>query len=122
MQAPLFADPARVNFTPAFQYMPLNLSGTVRCYIQANPPIQFVTWFKDNRPFEASSVNGVVNLSNGSLFFQRVSYEHQGRYLCSPFNIHSTGGSSAVMEVLVRGTCHALLSQSTFFVSFAIVT
>ncbi|KAG0423869.1 hypothetical protein HPB47_000359 [Ixodes persulcatus] len=94
--------PARVNFTPAFQYMPLNLSGIVRCYIQANPAIQFVTWFKDNRPFEASSVNGVVNLSNGSLFFQRVSYEHQGRYLCSPFNIHSTGGSSAVMEVLVR--------------------
>ncbi|XP_037516107.1 protein turtle isoform X2 [Rhipicephalus sanguineus] len=94
--------PARVNFTPAFQYMPLNLSGVVRCYIQANPPIQFVTWFKDNRPFEANALNGVVNLSNGSLFFQRVSYEHQGRYLCSPFNIHSTGGSSAVMEVLVR--------------------
>ncbi|XP_077563863.1 protein turtle-like isoform X3 [Haemaphysalis longicornis] len=94
--------PARVNFTPAFQYMPLNLSGVVRCYIQANPAIQFVTWFKDNRPFEASALNGVVNLSNGSLFFQRVSYEHQGRYLCSPFNIHSTGGSSAVMEVLVR--------------------
>ncbi|XP_064471157.1 protein turtle-like isoform X2 [Ornithodoros turicata] len=94
--------PARVNFTPAFQYLPLNLSGIVRCYIQANPPIQFVTWFKDSRPFDANSMNGVVNLSNGSLFFQRVSYEHQGRYLCSPFNIHSTGGSSQVMEVLVR--------------------
>jgi hypothetical protein len=32
----------------------------------------------------------------------QVSQENQGRYTCTPYNVHGTAGSSAVMEVLVR--------------------
>ncbi|OQR68508.1 protein turtle-like [Tropilaelaps mercedesae] len=94
--------PARVNFTPNFQYMPLHLPGMIRCFIQSNPDIQFVTWYKDRRPFDANAMNDIIMLNNGSLYFQNVTHEHQGRYLCSPFNIHGNGGASKIMEVLVR--------------------
>ncbi|UYV64130.1 IGSF9B [Cordylochernes scorpioides] len=94
--------PARVTYSPAMQYLPLGLSGVVRCYVQANPHFQFITWTKDRRPFDPNSTPGVVNLNNGSLLFQRVSHDHQGRYRCTPYNIHGTSGTSNVMEVLVR--------------------
>lgn len=94
--------PARVTYSPTIQYLPLGLSGVVRCYVQANPPFQFITWTKDRRPFDPNSTPGVVTLNNGSLLFQRVSQEHQGMYRCTPYNIHGTAGTSSVMEVLVR--------------------
>lgn len=74
----------------------------VRCFVQANPSFQFITWTKDRRPFDPNATPGVVTLNNGSLVFQRVSQEHQGRYRCTPYNIHGTAGMSNVMEVLVR--------------------
>lgn len=98
-----FLDPARVTYSPTIQYLPLGLSGIVRCFVQANPPFQFITWTKDRRPFEPNNLPGVVSLNNGSLLFQRVTNEHQGRYRCTPYNIHGTAGTSNVMEVLVRG-------------------
>ncbi|XP_015783497.1 protein turtle isoform X3 [Tetranychus urticae] len=94
--------PARVTYSPTIQYLPLGLSGIVRCFVQANPPFQFITWTKDRRPFEPNNLPGVVSLNNGSLLFQRVTNEHQGRYRCTPYNIHGTAGTSNVMEVLVR--------------------
>lgn len=95
--------PARVTYSPTIQYLPLGLSGMVRCFVQANPAFQFITWTKDRRPFDPNATPGVETLNNGSLLFHRVSHEHQGRYRCTPYNIHGTGGTSNVMEVLVRG-------------------
>ncbi|XP_035210600.1 protein turtle-like isoform X3 [Stegodyphus dumicola] len=94
--------PARVTYSPTIQYLPLGLSGVVRCYVQASPPFQFITWTKDRRPFDPNATPGVVTLNNGSLLFQRVTHKHQGRYRCTPYNIHGTAGTSNVMEVLVR--------------------
>ncbi len=31
-----------------------------------------------------------------------MTQENQGRYTCTPYNVHGTAGSSAIMEVLVR--------------------
>ncbi|RWS31959.1 protein turtle-like protein [Leptotrombidium deliense] len=93
---------ARVTYSPTIQYLPLGLSGIVRCFVQASPGFQFITWTKDRRPFDPNATPGVVTLNNGSLLFQRVSHEHQGRYRCTPYNIHGTAGTSNVMEVLVR--------------------
>ncbi|XP_054713630.1 protein turtle-like [Uloborus diversus] len=94
--------PARVTYSPTTQYLPEGLSGVVRCYVQASPPFQFITWTKDRRPFDPNATPGVVTLNNGSLLFQRITHEHQGRYRCTPYNIHGTAGTSNVMEVLVR--------------------
>ncbi|XP_054162906.1 protein turtle homolog B-like isoform X2 [Oppia nitens] len=94
--------PARVTYSPTIQYLPHGLSGIVRCFIQAMPPFQFITWTKDRRPFDPNATPGVVTLNNGSLLFQRVSHEHQGRYRCTPYNLHGTAGTSNAMEVLVR--------------------
>ena len=99
----LFTDPARVTYSPTIQYLPLGLSGIVRCFVQASPSFQFITWTKDRRPFDPSVAPGVITLENGTLFFERVTNEHQGRYRCTPYNIHGTAGNSNVMEVLVRG-------------------
>ncbi|KAG8193648.1 hypothetical protein JTE90_024012 [Oedothorax gibbosus] len=94
--------PARVTYSPTIQYLPSGLSGILRCYVQANPPFRYINWTKDRRPFDPNANPGVVTLNNGSLLFQRVSHEHQGRYRCTPYNIHGTAGTSNIMEVLVR--------------------
>lgn len=82
----------------------MDLSGVVRCFIQASPPFQFVTWTKDRRPFDPNSTPEVSTMANGSLLIHKVSHEHQGIYRCTPYNIHGTAESSQPMEVLVRGT------------------
>lgn len=99
----IISDPARVTYSPTIQYLPSGLSGILRCYVQANPPFQFINWTKDRRPFDPNANPGVKTLNNGSLLFERVSHEHQGRYRCTPYNVHGTAGTSNIMEVLVRG-------------------
>ena len=102
----LFAvDPARVVYSPTIQYLPLGLSGVVRCFIQASPPTSLVTWTKDRRgwSFDPSTQSDVELLSNGSLLFSKVTHEHQGVYRCNAYNVHGSSGPSQGMEVLVRG-------------------
>lgn len=94
--------PARVTYTPTLQYLPLGLSGVIRCHFEANPPFQFVTWSKDKRLFKPTTTDGIIPLNNGSLFIRKVTQGEQGLYTCTPFNIHSTDGASGIMEVLVR--------------------
>ncbi|XP_063848407.1 protein turtle-like isoform X2 [Scylla paramamosain] len=94
--------PARVTFTPTVQYLPFRQQGIIKCYIKSNPPIQFVTWIKDKRLFDADNDSTVVKLNNGSLLITKVNQSHQGRYSCTPYNPHTTAGASGDMEVLVR--------------------
>ncbi|KAK3862557.1 hypothetical protein Pcinc_031593 [Petrolisthes cinctipes] len=94
--------PARVTFTPTVQYLPFRQQGIIKCYIKSNPAIQFVTWIKDKRLFDADNDSTVVKLNNGSLLITKVSQSHQGRYSCTPYNRHTTAGSSGDMEVMVR--------------------
>lgn len=67
------ADPARVTFTPTVQYLPLKLSGIVRCHVEAHPPFQFITWTKDKRIFDPFETPNVGVLKNGSLLFEKVT-------------------------------------------------
>ncbi|XP_076297726.1 protein turtle isoform X3 [Lasioglossum baleicum] len=94
--------PAKVTFTPTVQYLPFRLAGVVQCYIKANPPLQYVTWTKDQRLLEPYQTKDIVVMNNGSLLFTRVNENHQGRYTCTPYNAQGTQGSSGPMEVLVR--------------------
>ncbi|UXI20801.1 hypothetical protein NH340_JMT06743 [Sarcoptes scabiei] len=94
--------PARVTYSPARQYLPLGMSGIVRCYIQASPQLQFATWTKDHRMFDPATIPNVELLANGSLYFHKVSQEHHGFYRCTPYNLQGTGQSSNSMEVIVR--------------------
>nr|WKY18272.1 turtle-like protein IGSF9 [Penaeus vannamei] len=94
--------PARVTYTPTVQYLPFRQQGIIKCFIKSNPPIQFVTWIKDKRLFDAEKENTVVKLNNGSLLITKVNQSHQGRYSCTPYNRHTTAGSSGDMEVIVR--------------------
>ena len=97
------SDPARVTYSPARQYLPLGMSGIVKCYIQASQPSTFTTWTKDRQSFDPSKQPNVELLANGSLLFNKVTHKHQGFYRCTPYNIQGTGQSSNVMEVIVRG-------------------
>lgn len=116
----LITDPARVYYSPTIQYLPLGLSGIVRCFIQASPPFQFVTWTKDRRPFDPNSTPGVVTLNNGSLLFHKVSHEHQGIYRCTPYNIHGSSEPSQGMEVLVRGELSFLFLVSSSSILYSV--
>lgn len=95
-------DPAKVTFTPTIQYLPFRLAGIIKCHIKSNPPLQNVTWTKNERPLELYRMNDILIMNNGSLLFKRVNQNHQGRYTCTPYNAHGTRGSSGTMEVLVR--------------------
>ncbi|XP_011500323.1 PREDICTED: protein turtle-like isoform X3 [Ceratosolen solmsi marchali] len=93
---------AKVTFNPTTQYLPFRMAGVVHCYIKANPPLQYVTWTKDKRLLEPYQINDIIVMTNGSLLFTRVKEDHEGMYVCTPYNAHGTQGSSAAMEVLVR--------------------
>lgn len=73
----MITDPARVTFTPTVQYLPLRLSGVVRCHVEAHPLFQFITWTKDKRIFDPFEMPNVGVLKNGSLLFEKVSYTLQ---------------------------------------------
>ncbi|XP_055351996.1 protein turtle-like isoform X2 [Paramacrobiotus metropolitanus] len=94
--------PARITYNPTLQYLPLNLSGMIRCFVEANPPVQFVQWTKDNRVLDIKALPAVTSLSNGSLFIEKVTMDHQGIYTCTPYNTHGTGGASIEMNILVE--------------------
>jgi len=91
-----------VTYTPTVQYLPHRLSGVVRCYIQANPPIQFVMWTKDKHFLEPYETEGFAVMTNGSLLIERVKETHQGMYTCQPYNVHGTIGPPLPMQVIVK--------------------
>nr|XP_046912205.1 protein turtle-like isoform X2 [Dermatophagoides farinae] len=109
--------PARVTYSPARQYLPLGMSGIVRCYIQASPQLQFATWTKDHRMFDPTTLPNVELLANGSLLFHKVSQEHHGFYRCTPYNLQGTGQSSNSMEVIVREPPMFKISPQEYYVS-----
>ncbi|ODM99651.1 Protein turtle [Orchesella cincta] len=94
--------PAQVTYTPTVQYLPNRLSGVVRCYIQANPGIQFVMWTRDKHLLEPYETEGFAVMHNGSLLIERVKESHQGMYTCTPYNVHGTKGASLAMQVIVK--------------------
>lgn len=98
-----FADPARVTYNPSVQYLPLGLPGILRCFYESNPPILYMRWTKDNVNIVPDTAAGVETLkNNGSLYFDKIKEQHQGRYTCAPYNLHGSAGVSNIMEVLVR--------------------
>lgn len=109
--APIFAEAsahlqveymARVVHSPPLQYLPLALSGQIRCFVQAAPPVEFFTWTLNNSQFDPNMDPNVEQLRNGSLLIKQVRKEYAGSYRCTPFNKHGTSGSSGPMEVRVE--------------------
>ena len=45
----------------------------ILCHIEAEPPIDFVTWTKNKRLFDPFETPGVMALKNGSLLIDKVS-------------------------------------------------
>ena len=97
-----FPDPARVVFTPSVQYIPRGLKGIIRCETDANPPITYITWKKDNRLFDPFNTAGIMALLNGSLLIDQVSPQHAGQYSCQPFNRHKSAGPSPMIQVIIK--------------------
>ena len=69
----VYLDSARVSFHPDVQYIPRGLQGVIKCHIEANPPIQFVTWTKNKRIFDPFDEKGVMAIENGSIIIDKVS-------------------------------------------------
>lgn len=61
-----------MTYHPDVQYIPRGLQGIIRCYIDSNPPIQFVTWTKDKRIYDPFGLPGVMAMENGSILIDRV--------------------------------------------------
>ncbi len=45
----------------------------ILCHIEAEPPIDFVTWTKNKRLFDPFETPGVMALKNGSLLIDKVN-------------------------------------------------
>ena len=69
----IFLVPARVKYTPTVQYLPFHMRGIIECPIESNPPLKFVSWTKDRRIFKPTTLDGIVEMKNGSLLIQNVS-------------------------------------------------
>lgn len=122
--APIYAEaqayltveyPARISHSPGVQYLPAGLSGQVRCFVQAAPPVEFFTWTLNNQQFDPNVDSNVERLANGSLLIREVSKKYEGKYRCTPFNKHGSAGSSAAMEVRVEDPPQWLVRPAEFY-------
>ena len=64
--------PARVAYTPPQQFLFLDQAGVIDCPTEANPPLQFVEWRKDNQIFDPNNFEDIKSLTNGSLLISLV--------------------------------------------------
>lgn len=94
--------PARITYSPDVQYLPLGLSGLIRCYVESSPKVDFFTWTLNDQQFDPFRDPNIIPLSNGSLQIQLVGKQYEGKYRCAPFNKHGSAGSSASMDVRVE--------------------
>ena len=85
-------------YTETTQYIPRGLSGVIRCHVQANPPVQFVTWMKDKRALDLFGSEGLME-SNGTILIDKVSSEHEGEYVCTPYNLQVKQTCAEVKKV-----------------------
>lgn len=122
--APIYAEasahvtvefPARITYSPQVQYLPLGLSGQIRCFVQAAPPVEFWTWTKNNSQFDPNIDPNIERLANGSLLIRQVTHDYEGTYRCTPFNKHGSAGSSAAMEVRVQEPPYFELRPAEFY-------
>lgn len=122
--APIYAEasahlnveyPARISYSPPVQYLPLGLSGIIRCFVQASPPVEFFTWTLNDQQFDPNVDQNVEALKNGSLIIKQVSKQYEGKYRCAPFNKHGSAGSSAAMEVRVEEPPYFTLKPDEFY-------
>lgn len=122
--APIYAEaqayltveyPARISHTPSIQYLPAGLSGQVRCFVQAAPPVEFFTWTLNNQQFDPNVDSNLERLANGSLLIREVSKKYEGKYRCTPFNKHGSAGSSGAMEVRVEDPPQWLVRPAEFY-------
>jgi len=86
--------PAMVTQSVDDIHVLLDDSVLLPCHIVADPPLQFVTWFKDNTPYEPPYQS--MSLLNGSLLLESVEYSDAGEYACEPYN--SLGNSGGISE------------------------
>lgn len=107
--------PARVSHSPPIQYLPLGLSGLIRCHVDASPKPIFHTWTFNGKPFDPNRDPNLVPLANGSLLIRSVTRDYIGTYLCSPMNKHGSAGSSAPMEVRVEEPPSFLVKPAEFY-------
>ena len=71
---------------------------SITCTASGDEPIQ-ISWAKKGQPYLPRSVYA----RNGRLDFRRISYDDQGRYVCTASN--QVGTSEATAEVLVDSKC-----------------
>ena len=64
--------PARVAYTPPQQFLFLDQAGVIDCPTEANPPVQFVEWRKDNQIFDPNNFEDIKSLTNGTLLISLV--------------------------------------------------
>lgn len=95
---------------PAEMSVARGLPARLDCPSTANPPVTSVLWSKDDRVVAPlvpkDDGDGGARLTtdrHGSLLFQSVSAEDEGRYRCTPYSPLGVGQASRPVHVTVRG-------------------
>jgi Immunoglobulin domain len=102
------ADLPRVHGQPSRIYLPRGLAGRLECPTDSNPPTNRVTWSKNERIIDLTSLSSPsasrfkIN-RQGSLLIQPVEVSDEGRYTCTPYSSLGVGHQSMPVQVFVRG-------------------
>lgn len=107
--------PARITYSPPVQYLPLGLSGLIKCFHESIPPLQFITWTLNNQQYDPNSDPNIERQANGSLLVKQVSRDYEGQYRCTPFNSYGSAGSSGPMDVHVAEPPYFELRPADFY-------
>ncbi|XP_063051884.1 uncharacterized protein igsf9b [Engraulis encrasicolus] len=94
--------PARVVRMPRETYLPLGMTATIPCPVEATPPMLYVNWTKDGDTLDLEQFPGWMVNSEGSVFITTANENAVGVYTCTPYNSYGTMGQSEPTKVILQ--------------------
>ena len=84
-------------------FLPRGMLGRIDCPVDANPPVTFTAWTKDERVIDVTRTTRFKVQADGTLLIKPVAPSDEGRYSCTPYSSLGAGQTSPGIDIVVRG-------------------
>jgi len=89
---------------PSFLYLARGMLGWITCVTNANPPVTYTSWSKDDLPINIVRTNHRIRVTRlGTLVLYNVRQGDHGLYTCTPYSGLGPGRVSTAIRIIVRG-------------------
>lgn len=86
---------------PVTMYLPKGMEGRLRCPEDANPPLTFIIWKKNEKILESDKRVAIDD--HGTLVISSVNNSDEGNYTCTPYSPLWNVFNSFSLRIIVKG-------------------